>query len=851
MKSVSYTNGIPRIVWTEDEVDRMNTIENLQFAVIGKFSYGWPILEELRSLIPRQCNIKGDSKIGLLRNRHILIRLDQQEDFINLMSKSIYYILAKDRYSYPMRPLIYDAKFRVDEETTQAMAWISFPDLKPTFFVQEALFSIASVVGKPLQLDMATINKTRPSCARVKVQVDLLFNFPKHVEMEIINEHTKKSRMEQVKVQYDMLPKYCMRCKVQGHVEDECRVLHPELKKVDVTEILSTASAKETAENTNLDTTRKRRVIRSYWNPTNRRFTSDGHTVERSHIHIQTDAAEVTFVNAYAALDAANKEQANKDEETDLLLMKELAEAEYHIPLQIDTGDMLEGHYPSISDATQELLTITAAESKTLVNRGLKSPPMERSHALVSHQAQEERPQIIQGDKDTSQIQTYKMILGMNYVNYNANGKIWVFVKEHTQVGVISDTDQQITLQLTLEDGKQFLTTVIYAKCSAEERLELWDSLYTINSNFSMPWMVGGDFNVILSEEEKIGGLAVFPQEYEAFAFCVNSCELDDISFTGSLFTWWNGRVDEECIFKRLDKVVSNQAFQELMGNLDIQHLTRTGSDHAPLFFTSTQQVSSMFWHRPAVTNSGNDSDFSLLQHIQPLIDAEANGFLNAIPDAEEIKKVVFELNGDSTSGPDGFTGYFYQTCWEIVGEDLIGRNISENVLLAQEIIGDIGKRGKPANVVIKLDMAKAYDRVNWRFLVRVLEKMGYDANVVDLIWRLVANNWYSILINGKAHGFFHSTIGVKQGDPLSPALFIIVAEVLSRALNHLFYNPEFKGYGMPKWSDNLNHLAYADDTIIFAAAEKESLLLIMGLLKDYECQSGQKINMDKSLFYM
>lgn len=98
------------------------------------------------------------------------------------------------------------------------------------------------------------------------------------------------------------------------------------------------------------------------------------------------------------------------------------------------------------------------------------------------------------------------------------------------------------------------------------------------------------------------------------------------------------------------------------------------------------------------------------------------------------------------------------------------GRNISENVLLAQEIIGDIGKRGKPANVVIKLDMAKAYDRVNWRFLVRVLEKMGFDANVVDLIWRLVANNWYSILINGKAHGIFNSTRGVKQGDPLSRA---------------------------------------------------------------------------------
>lgn len=105
-------------------MQRMNTIENLQFAVIGKFSYGWPKLEELRTIIPRQCNIRGDCKIGLLGNLYVLVRLDQQEHFINLMSKNIYYILPKDEYSYFMRSLIYDEKFKVDEETTQAMAWI-------------------------------------------------------------------------------------------------------------------------------------------------------------------------------------------------------------------------------------------------------------------------------------------------------------------------------------------------------------------------------------------------------------------------------------------------------------------------------------------------------------------------------------------------------------------------------------------------------------------------------------------------------------------------------------------------------------------------------------------------------
>lgn len=82
-----------------------------------------------------------------------------------------------------MRTLIYDPRFKVNEETSMAMAWISFPNLLPTFFVKECLFSIAAAVGKPIQLDQATINKTRPSCARVKVLVNVNGTFPKVVKM--------------------------------------------------------------------------------------------------------------------------------------------------------------------------------------------------------------------------------------------------------------------------------------------------------------------------------------------------------------------------------------------------------------------------------------------------------------------------------------------------------------------------------------------------------------------------------------------------------------------------------------------------------------------------------------------
>ncbi|PHU19617.1 hypothetical protein BC332_10768 [Capsicum chinense] len=86
---VNFVNGIPRVKWTEEEVDRMNVIEGLQFAVVGKFSYGWPDFDNLRIQLPKQLNIKGDCKIGLLRNRLILMRFDRTEDFVKALDKNI------------------------------------------------------------------------------------------------------------------------------------------------------------------------------------------------------------------------------------------------------------------------------------------------------------------------------------------------------------------------------------------------------------------------------------------------------------------------------------------------------------------------------------------------------------------------------------------------------------------------------------------------------------------------------------------------------------------------------------------------------------------------------------------
>ncbi|XP_060210542.1 uncharacterized protein LOC132637478 [Lycium barbarum] len=649
------------------------------------------------------------------------------------MAKSAYYIKSKDGGVYQMSTLLYDTKFKVDEETTMAMAWISFPNLLPTFFVKNGLFSLTSVVGKPWHLDMATINKTRSYCARVKVLVDLGVKLPKVVNMKITDEKNGKSRLVKVQIQYDVLSKYCKKCKLQGHNEEGCRIIHLELRRTVVEE------------------------------------------------------AEV--------------------------------EGEAEVQKPVDIGNF--------------------------ENRNYRRPA-----TILS------------------------------------SGK------------VVGDPDA--------------------------------------------PWLVGEDFNVVLNEDEKIGGNPVIPQDYEDFVFCSNSCELLEIAFKESPFTWWNGRAGDDCI-ERLDRVVINSLLQQWFGNIEVEHLSRTGSDHAPLlitlgthapnfrflklwiehpsfldtvkatgpeesdsnpFLSFTKNINQikgalsvwskeafgdifkqliimedilrikeqLFEEEPTVENrtvlqlaqaemkrylhneeefwrqksgytwfteeteeniadgvlnffhnqfaqKGSNYDFSMLKHIPRLVSDECNDQLCALPIFEEVKRVVFELKGDSACGLDGISGTLCRASWDIIGVDVFrpislrnfinkvisrvvhgrldsilsqlissnqsgfvkGRTISENVLFTQELVTDIRKRGRPANVVIKRICGSELEIVSQQLVFCIVE------------WSIF--------------GFFHPTRGVKQGDPLSPALFVLDVEV--------------------------------------------SLEMIMSVLKEYEKVSGQLINRFKISFYM
>lgn len=177
------------------------------------------------------------------------------------------------------------------------------------------------------------------------------------------------------------------------------------------------------------------------------------------------------------------------------------------------------------------------------------------------------------------------------------------------------------------------------------------------------------------------------------------------------------------------------------------------------------------------------------------------------------------------------------------------GRSITENIMPTQDMVHNITKPSPYGNVVLKLDMAKAYDRVSWEYLCQVLRQMGFSEDWIESVWRLISNVWYSVNINGVRHGFFKSSRGIKQGDPISPSLFVIGAELLSRLMDSLV-NSDFIPYAVDTKGPTITHLCYADDTIVFSSCESVSLELMMAKLAAYEQVSGQLVNKRKSGFY-
>lgn len=176
------------------------------------------------------------------------------------------------------------------------------------------------------------------------------------------------------------------------------------------------------------------------------------------------------------------------------------------------------------------------------------------------------------------------------------------------------------------------------------------------------------------------------------------------------------------------------------------------------------------------------------------------------------------------------------------------GREISENVILLREVLHCFRmKNYKKAQFCLKVDLSKAFDRMQWSYLEEILPLYGFPAQVISWIMACVSSAEYTIILNGRGDGFFKPTCGLRQGCALSPYLFIIGMDLLSRKLQHQTDLGRLKGIRVSANAIPLTNCLYADDLLLFGEATTQEAVLFTQILESFMEVSGQRIGPSKS----
>ncbi|XP_057250742.1 uncharacterized protein LOC130591438 [Beta vulgaris subsp. vulgaris] len=258
----------------------------------------------------------------------------------------------------------------------------------------------------------------------------------------------------------------------------------------------------------------------------------------------------------------------------------------------------------------------------------------------------------------------------------------------------------------------------------------------------------------------------------------------------------------------------------------------------------------------------------------------------------EEVKQAIFSIPGDKSPGPDGLgqlsikmlgvllvlsvkcpgnvTEFRPIACCNVIykcitklmcsrlskilpeiiaanqGAFIKGRFIAHNILICQDIVKNYGKKDVAPGCIIKMDLKKAYDSIDWCFIEELLQAMKFPSSFVEMIMECIKSPSFCLMINGELVGFFKGKRGLRQGDPLSPLIFLICMEYFSRTMKIVGAKDDFQFH--PRCTGiKLNHLCFADDIIMCCKGEFKSVLRMLQGFTHFSESSGLEANKQKS----
>ncbi|XP_060183608.1 uncharacterized protein LOC132613554 [Lycium barbarum] len=517
-------------------------------------------------------------------------------------------------------------------------------------------------------------------------------------------------------------------------------------------------------------------------------------------------------------------------------------------------------------------------------------------------------------------ITKYMMKLGYQHSHNNLNNKIWLFWDTTLTVHIVDNAQQHITCHISCaHSGTNFYLTCVYAECTIALRRPLWEELQALFTRLKRPWGVIGDFNVITSPEEKQGGACYNMQKSVDFLECLTQCGLIDAGFQGAQYTWCNNWGHPRTIWKRLDRLLFNEEWLDLLNDTKVTHLSKTGSDHAPLLVNIEKMRIDTVKYFKFLNVWCNHKDFMGIVKEAWTTNTQGTAmwklhkaYGDIFRDAKEAEKRVNELEKKLTENNNVENrANLNKTKAEFIrllkNQDEINRQKAKARWLQD---GDkntsyfhkvIKYRRRKLNIQSIQDneghTIEGHQSTATTTIKHFEDLFGYQEikgnfSILDIVPKLVTDEMNAMLTtiptiqeirqaiksidpdsspgpDGFGAKFFQVCIdiilpevygaikeffedapvprGFRQGDPLSPALFIICAELISRMLNNLVLDENFTGYYRPKKGSTITHLAFADDIILFPSGKPADIRKILKILTVYKNVSGQMINKHKS----
>ncbi|XP_068323301.1 uncharacterized protein [Pyrus communis] len=447
------------------------------------------------------------------------------------------------------------------------------------------------------------------------------------------------------------------------------------------------------------------------------------------------------------------------------------------------------------------------------------------------------------------------------------SGGLSLWWEDNLEVSIILSSKHIIDAVMRVKGQTQWCRfTGVYGTSYRAEKSMYWEWMVNHFTPTDIPWICGGDFNEFMWDHEKSGGVERRRRNKIVKLRAENGNWVDRPSqvrqlvdnhfisvFSSAGSRTWGSLLD--CIIPSVS-VEMNKALTAPVTDEEIKEAAvQMGGLKAP----GPDGFQGVFYQSYWEIVRADVSD--LVREL--FLDSAGTGLINQthIVLIPKVPNPEFVLQ----FRPINLCNYSYKILSKILANRLkvflpniisptqnafvAGRQIQDCIGIAHEMFHYL--KGRKARnryeMGIKLDMQKEYDRVEWDFLDAVMEKMGFSSRWRSIINGCISSVKFDVLLNGQAGKTFAPTRGLRQEDPLSPYLFILVGEVLSKLIQSAVDNGRLKGVKMGGFGPMISHLFFADDTLLFLRADMKNCRNLRNLLDKFCEASGQKVNLVKS----